>query len=150
LRLLILPLTLCLATEAATNSPPPFQGPGTRRMAERLQKIARDADPAKDMFLSRQRTERLRAQIAAVDDPGQFLRLQQDLAAELLKAGQPAEALAAWQTVEARVREWGVPSNNKIRASVAVEKAICQFRIGEQANCVLNPTTESCLMPISP
>src|SRR5262245_58512635 len=119
-------------------------------MAGRLQKMAREADPAKDVFLSRQRAEVLRAQIATNSDQQVFVNLQQSLARELLSAGQTAEALAAWQGLEDRLKEWNFPLDVRNRALLGVQKALCHMRLGEQANCVLNPTTESCLMPISP
>jgi hypothetical protein len=151
MRDLMLVLALCRAVEAsAQTSTPPYQGSGTRRMAERLQKIAHDADPAKDMFLTRERAEVLRAQIATNTSAHQFIELQQNLAKDLLRSGQSAEALAAWQTLEDRVREWNMPFDARNRAILRIEKALCHLRLGEQANCVLNPTTESCLMPISP
>jgi hypothetical protein len=152
MRMPILLVVLCWAAGAApsiTNAPP-YLGAGTRRMAELLQKIAHEADPAKDMFLSRERAEVLRAQATAATEPEAALELYRRLAKELLNAGKSAEALATWENLEERMRAANLELKGPSRAALPIEKALCHLRLGEQANCVLNPTLESCLMPISP
>src|SRR5713101_2422192 len=91
----------------AQTSAPPYQYIGTRRMAERLQKIAREADPKKDMFLTRERVRLLAAQVAEAKDPPTIFKLQPLLAAELLKSGDSAEALAAYQKLEEQMKQFG-------------------------------------------
>src|SRR5258705_10627228 len=152
MRMPILLVALCWAAGAApsTTNTPPYLGAGTRRMAELLQKIAREADPAKDMFLSRERAEVLRAQAVAATEPEAALDLYRRLAKELLNAGKSAEALATWENLEERMRAANLELKGPSRAALPIEKALCHLRLAEQANCVLNPTLESCLMPISP
>jgi hypothetical protein len=50
-----------LALAEATNAP--YQSPGTRKMAERLEKITRELDPMKNPFFNAARAEKLRAQL---------------------------------------------------------------------------------------
>src|SRR5262249_26518009 len=55
-----------LAVAAANAAEPPakvYQSPGTRKMAERLEKITREIDPMNNPFLNQARAEKLIAQL---------------------------------------------------------------------------------------
>jgi len=152
-RLLLLAVVLfAVAMESAFSqtSAPPYQYIGTRRMAERLQKIAREGDPKKDMFLTRERAKVLAAELTETKDPGITFKLQPQLAAELLKSGDSAEALAAYQKLEEQMKQFGGSMDSRSRANFLMDVALCQLRLGEQANCLINHSSESCILPIGP
>src|SRR5690349_17555976 len=78
------------APSAAPARPADTRDEGTRRMAERLARLA-DNVPPENFFVNSPRAERLRARLAA-EGPSDALRLQ--LAQELLNAGKTEEAIA--------------------------------------------------------
>src|SRR5882762_1659550 len=150
--LLLAAVVLAAAAESAFSqtSGPPYQYIGTRRMAERLQKIVQEADPKKDMFLTRERAKVLATQLAETKDPGIIFKLQPQLVAELLKSGDSAEALAGYQKLEEQMKQFGGSMDQRNRATFLIDVALCQLRLGEQANCLINHSSESCIMPIGP
>src|SRR2546430_3221952 len=100
----------------------PYQYAGTRRMAERLQKTAREGDPQKDMFLTRERAKVLASQLAETKDPGIIFKLQPQLAAELLKSGDSAEALAAYQKLRSEEHTSELQSQSNLVCRLLLEK----------------------------
>src|SRR5882724_4389423 len=79
---------------AADASPKSYQSAGTRKMAERLEKITRELDPMANPFVNRARAEKLHAQmellLAAPPAPNMMERrfnLQADYSTELVRAG---------------------------------------------------------------
>ncbi len=135
---------------SSQTSTPPYQYSGTRHMAERLQKIAREADPKKDTFLTIERAKVLAAQLAEARDPQTIFKLQPLLAAELLKSGESTAALTAYQKLEQQMRDLGGSFDQRNRSVFLVDVALCQLRLGEQANCLLNHSSESCILPLGP
>jgi len=151
LRYFVWLLGFCAAVSLApAQTSSPFQYPGTRRMAERLQKIIREADPEKDQFLNTARAGRLAGELEKAREPQAILKLQGLLAGELLKAGNSADALKAYEKLEERIDEFNGGMNAKNRALLLIDVALCQLRLGEQANCLLNHSSESCILPIQP
>ena len=150
LSLAVVLLAAAMEPAFSQTSAPPYQYAGTRRMAERLQKLAREADPNKDTFMTRERAKGLAEQIAATKDPGVIFRLQPQLAAELLKSGDSVEALAAYHKLEEQMKQFGGSMDSRNRATFLIDVALCQLRLGEQANCLINHSSESCILPIGP
>ena len=99
---------------ASAQTSSPYQYPGTRRMAERLEKIIREAEPEKDQFLNTARAGRLAGELEKAREPQAILRLQGLLAGELLKAGNSADALKAYEKLEERIDEFNGGMNAKI------------------------------------
>src|SRR5438093_1457809 len=126
-------LAAAIVSAFPETSAAPYQYAGTRRMAERLEKIAREGDPGKDMFLTRERAGSLAAQLAEVRDPQTIFKLQPLLAAELLKSGDSAEAIAAYQKLEEQMKQFGGSMDSRNRATFLMDVALCQLRLGEQA-----------------
>jgi len=117
-------------------------------MADLLAKIQRDADPARNPFLCDARIKELRDQIAASNDPVATVRLRQQLVRQLLLGGYAQGALKENEVTLAFIRTHGLPLSTGDRASFGVTNAVCDLRIGEQENCLLNHTADSCLFPI--
>src|ERR1041384_4599463 len=66
----------------------PYRGPGTERMAKRLEQIAQNVNPMANRFLSRERMALLRPQVLGERDPKRRYELQGLLAMDTLNAGQ--------------------------------------------------------------
>ncbi|MBM3774362.1 MAG: VCBS repeat-containing protein, partial [Acidobacteria bacterium] len=122
----------------------PYQGTGTKRMAERLEKLAGEADanPQLNPFWSRKRAKALQLLVAKELDPhGAELRLA--LARELLNAGQTKEAIDELRKLSAQSkRAPGAASELDLLLGMAY------LRLGEQDNCIRSHNVESCLFPV--
>src|SRR5262249_39346442 len=89
-------LLACVVTSsAAESSPATYRAPGTERMANRLQKIAAESDPIKNIYLNADRAvlfgkqlNQLLAQPDTPDKGAKVLDLDSKYATELLLAGR--------------------------------------------------------------
>ena len=124
------------------SSSPPQQGPGTKRMAARLEEIARNLNPATNTYINDARVEYLR-QLDRPADPVDRLRLQVHLAREFLRAGHSQEAIDRFLNLKQQL------GATKTKPSVHKLLALSYLRLGEQENCLQQHTSESCLFPIS-
>src|SRR6266481_623229 len=86
----------CLSDEPERDP----RGPGTIRMAERLQKLAAQANPVNNIFLNSERVKHLQAEVVKTTEPSQLQSLRFSLACELLDSGQNTEALQEFEAVE--------------------------------------------------
>ena len=122
--------------------------PGTLRMVMLLDRMAREANPMQNRFMSPDRVRHLQRAMATNPPPDQLLSLQFDLASELLNAGRNGEAFLEFQKFEERLRLRGEPARGKNRINILLNEAVCHLRDGELLNCLSNHTSESCLLPI--
>src|SRR5437667_4613827 len=92
---------LCLGVLAArfhffrpppTPSPLPSQA-GTRRMVERLEKIARESDPVENVFLNHQRAELFRSKLSGNRSPRDKVDGQIQMSLEYFFAGETETAI---------------------------------------------------------
>ncbi len=141
-----------LALVSCSELSGPEQAASTRRMAERLEEIARNADPSLHLYVNaervnyfRQRVEHLRETVAAGDPQGkgQLLKTRLTLANELLRNGQSEEAVEGFRQLQAEA-----VGNPQIQHLLQVLLGLSYLRLGEQENCVAHHNTESCLLPI--
>ncbi len=138
---------------ASCSEPPgPEQAASTRRMAERLEEIAGNADPALHIYVNAERVEYFRSQVehlrattAANDPQGKDLLLKTrfTLANELLRAGQFEEAVKSFRQLQAETV--GKP---QVQHILQVLLGLSYLRLGEQENCIVHHNIESCLLPI--
>jgi hypothetical protein len=137
------PLLLWTA-EAAADLPKP----GTIRMAERLEKLAREVDPMANLFQSKARVGILRGQFAA--DPALTNSPERmfSLGTELLNAGENMQALAAFDSIAAMYQEKPQLSTPANDINIGLNRALCYLRMAEQVNCLSNHNADSCLLPI--
>jgi hypothetical protein len=125
-----------------------FQAPGTRRMAERLETIAREIHPENSIFFCAERVVKYRPMVEAMQDTPTLLRVLPSFAMDLLNAGQTEEAIRTFERIE-QIATNGVPALwQSHRLTVESWKALAFLRLGEQENCLSNHTTDSCLLPI--
>ncbi len=124
------------------------RGPGTIRMAERLQKLAQQVNPMNTIFLSDESVKLLQAELATTTDPKQRQERTFALAFELLNAGQNAEALHQFEELEKTMKALDPQGYLRNRTNLRMKEALCWIRIGEMTNCVADHNPESCLAPI--
>ncbi|MBI2192211.1 MAG: CRTAC1 family protein [Planctomycetes bacterium] len=137
--------------------PDPTAAPGTRRMAERLARIAREANPLTNLYDNRRRAAVYRQQLDAIlrkshPDPLSEVSARYDLAEELLRAGEIEEALTEFQEVFRQVQAGASDhpwlKNPSFQAKLHARLAVCHLRFGEQSNCFQRHGQESCIFPI--
>jgi len=125
----------------------PWKAPGLA-MKRRLSLIVQHADPEKNIYLNRRRALIYNAQLRDEQDLNRLLRGLPLLGAELLRGGRSLEAAQAFEQTEKLIRQYDVPFSGDSRAWLKHRIALSFLRLGEQENCLLNHTSDSCLLPI--
>src|ERR1041384_5465540 len=145
-------VALLFATRLAAA---PYQGPGTKRMAERLKEINEQSNARNNLYQNGQRAEmfgeELKKALAGPDAPGKgtnVLELESKYATEWLLAGRTREAIEEFIRLDLFPRGSNVQFGSETRSSLRHFLAIAYLRLGEQENCLTNHTIDSCLMPI--
>ena len=121
-------------------------------MVERLAVLEASIDPEKHPYVNdkrvplfRQRVADLAASTAAAG--GRHRERLPDarfaLAAELLRAGHPAEAAEEYDSL------LELAGRGPFRGILQTLVGVSHLRLAEQQNCILRHTTDSCLLPIS-
>ena len=121
-------------------------------MARRLAEIAEGVEPlahpyANDVRVGyfRHEVERLR-KFADPQNPrvkSQLIKTRFNLASELLLDGQTAAAIEEFRRLQADA------TGRHLQHRLQIFLGLAYLRLGEQDNCILNHTVESCLFPIS-
>ncbi len=137
---------LVACSNRAVNEALPCQAPATKKMAALLDRLARDSDPLKNPFMNLERARAIGAALETTLDPREYLSAQPKYAVELLNAGKTEEAIRELEKLRAFIAE--DPQQIELRRQVAHNLAIAYLRLGEQENCILNHSTDSCLLPI--
>jgi hypothetical protein len=122
---------------------------GNRRMAERLEKITREASPWDNLFANEARITILRERLASAENPFERVQLRGQLATELMNAGPNLEAAREFAAIEAEARQRGVTLNRRDRMDLRIQEAIAWLRLGEQENCRESHSPDSCIIPIA-
>jgi hypothetical protein len=137
----------------AAVSPPRGSSPrpdgGTRRMIERLEKIARESDPAQNVFLNHQRAEGLAKKLAGQLSPHDRIDTRFEMSLEYLRAGETETAIKEFDAVSPLLNE--LPESERLQTQWLLDRflALAYMRLGEQENCVALHTSHSCLVPFS-
>ena len=125
-----------------------FQAPGTKAMAQRLEKIAREINPGNSRFFSAERVEVFGPQVGAIQDPERLRQVLPGFALDLLNAGRTEEAIEVFAKVERLAQQSGASVGARNKMLLHTYQAVAQLRLGEQQNCLTNHTIDSCLLPI--
>lgn len=141
-------IVLPLAMIALVSCSRPPADDGTRKMAERLERIAATADPAKNPFLNHQRAELLRKKLSAPLPPKAEVDTRLEMALEYLRAGETEIALTEFQAAAPAIAKLSGPE--KLQNEWFLERflGLAYMRLGEQQNCVARHTSASCLVPL--
>jgi hypothetical protein len=137
-----------LAGISSPTEPVPGQPESNRRMAALLRKITLDADPMKNGWRNAERAALLRSSLAQATDPRAQATIMAKIGHELLRAGDPIEALKVNDAMERLLQENNVPMDDKMRYANLSFKALCHMRSGELENCCANHNADSCIFPI--
>ncbi|HET7536157.1 MAG TPA: CRTAC1 family protein [Candidatus Didemnitutus sp.] len=129
------------------SAPAKPQPDGTRRMVELLAGLEGKAQPFANKFFTSGAIKALRARIAQVPAE-EAIPLMPRLAEALLNDGQSTAALKQFEEYERAVTANGMELKPEFEARLLFLKALCQLRIGEQQNCILNHNADSCIFPI--
>lgn len=135
--------------------PAAYQGAGTRRMAERLDRIAREADPLRNPFLNRRAAEIFEAQLAELvrgpgaANPTAVVSARFKHGYELLNSGNTEQALTQFRTLLDEVDRHQITLAPDKLALVRDCLIVGWLRLGEQENCQLHHNAQSCLFPIA-
>ena len=143
---------LCAITNilAQAGPTPAYQSAGTRRMVERLQRITRQTPPDNVPYLSAQRAALLQTLLPTTTNVATIAQMRGRLASELLRSGRSEDALREFDAVEEFIRARGGALSSRSRKELDLQRAVALLRLGEQENCQINHTSESCLLPIQP
>lgn len=117
-------------------------------MAERLRLITEQANPEKHPYLNEQLVEMYQQKLPAITSGREGFNLRADFARQLLQAGRSVEALRAWDELDRFGSEQRIQMSSPERRSYRFLRALTHLRLGEQENCIINHTIESCLLPI--
>ncbi|MBI4664296.1 MAG: CRTAC1 family protein [Verrucomicrobia bacterium] len=135
----------------------PYQASSTQRMAERLDRIAREADPLQNPFLNRRAAEIFSKQLQmALAEPfskaiiPKLVTLRYKYAYELLHAGESERAVEQFSQLFDFMRTNRVVLSDERTEIIRMDAAVAHLRLGEQENCLANHTIDSCLVPIQP
>jgi hypothetical protein len=135
-----------VAPEGRSADPDP-RSAGTVKMIERLNAIERSTDPRLNLYDNERRANLYGELLGKERNPVVRLGLLRQYAIELLDAGRSAEAVTAFEQVEAGEAKLVSPNPDDLRTTQML-KATSWLRIGEQENCITNHNLESCILPI--
>src|SRR2546429_6438987 len=103
----------------------PYQAPGTKQMAERLQKISAQSNPRNNLYLNRERADlfgkELNQLLATPDSPdkgAKVLELDSKYATELLLTGKSWEAIEEFTRLNAFIKTSVVQFGTQTRSSL--------------------------------
>ncbi len=123
---------------------------GTKEMAAILEAVAAETDayPRSNAHANKARVRALRAVIPPAD-PVERVHYESLLGQELLRSGDSEAAIAQFSAILDTIDAAPDLFNDAYRLGVMDHLALSYLRLGEQENCVANPNTERCLLPIS-
>lgn len=138
-------LVSLLLLAACRSDAPERRHAGTERMAATLAQLAATSDPARNTFLNTLRAEAFGPMPASEEDA---LRWRVQAAQEWLRAGHSEKAIELLADAHRGASARGdLPP--QVRAGILQMLAMAYLRLGEQENCVANPNTARCLLPVS-
>jgi hypothetical protein len=137
------------ATAVACASEPAYVGEGTAQMAQRLQRVATEIVPERDIYANAARIDHLERRPEAPDLRGRLLH-RQSYARELMRGGRFADAQAEFLAVleEADAHREDVPPEFVL--AVRELLATSYLKQAEQEGCVGTFASERCAVPIGP
>src|SRR5579872_4886773 len=125
----------------------PYEAPGLS-MPQRLGMIDEGINPFDVLNENHRKAAMARAEMEIENDPDRREMLRLDYANELLNAGETEEAIRQFTRVENYAKSHHPSEWTQAREAIQLATAVAYLRLGEQENCLLNHTSESCLLPI--
>ncbi len=125
-----------------------YQSEGTRQMSERLKKIFADNDWKADPNKPQVRANYYRALLKTQLSPAEQITVRQELANELLRAGDSDAAIHELEGLRAYTQQnpgnLSAEKDRQLREALAIS----YLRLGEQENCLHFHGQKSCLFPL--
>lgn len=125
----------------------PTQPASTRRMIDRVRQVYAATNSQTHYYLSAQSAQELQ-KILESSSRLQAMDIKPKYGEFMLRAGDPEGALKQFREWEDMLHESRVFLNENDTLHLMRTKALCNLRIGEQENCLLNHTADSCILPI--
>jgi hypothetical protein len=123
--------------------------PGTQEMAATLADLGSKVNAANLPFVvNDRRAAHFAEELTFPRRIAERLHLRVMYARELLNAGQIEECLKAIDAADADARENAPPVWQALQRDLPLLRALAYMRLGEEQNCHLGNTADSCLLPI--
>jgi hypothetical protein len=123
------------------------QGAGTLKMIALLQQIIRSPEVLSSPFQNDLIVQRIEDSITKSTNSAQQLSLRIQYANQLLQAGRNTDSLREFERVITTLNAQQLEMSPQGKFLMRVQRAMAYLRLGEQENCLLNHTSESCLVP---
>ena len=144
LKRLVLLISTCLLLSGDSDP----RSESTRKMAALLASIYREQDFKTDPSKADERAAYYRQMLLGKLDLRKELRARYGLGEQLLVAGDSAAAVVELERLRAFAKERGVILPHAFEREIGELLAIAYLRMGEQQNCLLNHSAQSCVYPI--
>ncbi len=121
----------------------------TDKMIQRLDNAISTIDLVKAPYIfNRKKAEQLKLQIQSTTGLART-QLMYGYSLELMKSGQIDQAILTLENVVSQLSTSQIQDAEQTIFSVKKQLAVAYMRKGEQENCIVNHTDESCIMPFS-
>lgn len=121
-----------------------------RKMAAKLKGIYDQANPMDSAFLSEKLVGLYEGLLSRAPDVNSRMNAKLNLALHLLNSGLSERSFETFSEIKGELEAGTAKGDPKTVYSVMLYRGLAALRMGEQANCITNHTTDSCLMPIKP
>jgi tetratricopeptide (TPR) repeat protein len=148
--LIIASLFACSNESASTNDSREPIRDGHSQMIFILDSIARYSNPLDNYSMNAARAKHWEIQVAKAGTPQEWVSLQFKMGLELLNAGKTESAIVALEKVIDKIEnelQMGLNQNTK---AIYEMQALAYLRMGEQANCIQQHNSASCIIPLQP
>ncbi len=144
----LLAVFMILTTACNTeNTDPPESGGETEMMVALLDSIATNINPRLNQYASSKRVEEVRA-IPYPNNLPERIVYEGTLAQELIYSGQTEEAIEILEPLLDNLANASYEIQEQFEENILDLLALAYLRLGEQQNCILNHSSDSCLFPI--
>lgn len=125
-----------------------IQSAATLKMMARLDQLLKTTDPQDSAFLNAELIPVLQGRISASTNKMEIVDLKAQLAIQMARANRSEESLTELVTLAQFVQTNRIHLKPENRHFLRLQQAIALIRLGEQENCLINHTIDSCLLPI--
>ena len=119
-------------------------------MATLMRQLHAQPDSIQNPFSSRALVEHCRRMLERNLGLHDRATVLNQLARHSLNSGDTPAAIRALDEFEKTVKDAGFQLQPQDQLRLSFQRGLCYLRLGEQDNCVINHTSESCLLPIRP
>ncbi len=124
--------------------------PATKDMIQRIKSALLEVDPQQlSLYFNKNRAQYFYAKMQNETGPDR-MDTEMKHAEELINAGDTEKAVQAYKSMIEKVDKSGGVKKKGRLILLKRKLAVCYLRRGEEDNCLLNHTAESCIIPIAP